>query len=115
VIPTPEIPAALRHVAAAAHRRVLVVGATLDADVEKFVRASVGAGVRVDVRRHPHMKALIADESLALLLSTSMTGVGTGVGFEPEFDGHEPNIESALLIDEPREVAALLGAATGRR
>ena len=46
---------------------------------------------------------------------TSLTPVGTSIGFVPEVEGGKPNLETAVLVDDSEEVAALLVAATGRR
>ena len=115
MIPSSEIPAALAHVAGAAKSRILVVAPRVDDVVLDFIRQGVAQEVEVEVVRHERMKAVIADEDLALILSTALTSAGTGVGFVPMFEGHQPNIEGAVLVDDPRQVAALVAAATPSR
>ena len=109
MIPSSEIPAALAHVAGAAKSRILVVAPRVDDVLLDFIRASVAPDVRVEIVHHERIKAVIADRNLAVVLSTSLTSAGTGVGFIPPFDGHQPNIEDAVLVDDPAEVVRLVG------
>lgn len=115
MIPSTELPAAIAHVAGSARRHLLVVAPRVDDVVLDLIRRGVAPDVEVEVVRHERIKAVIADRDLALVLSTSLTPVGTGIAFEPEVEGAQPNVEGAVLLDDPQQVAAILAAATGRR
>ena len=111
MIPSAELPAAILHVAGCARDRLALIAPVVDPKVEAIVRGHVAKGVTVEVVHHPRIKAVIAEE-IALRLSTSITAVGTGLGFVPEVESGAPNVEGAVLLVAPHEVAALLAAAT---
>ena len=110
MIPSAELPAAILHVAGCAKRHLLIVAARVDDVVLDFIKRGTAPGVEVEVRHHPRVTAVLADSALALVLSTSLTPVGTGIGFVPEVEDAQPNIEGAVLLDDPAEVAVLLAA-----
>ena len=112
MIHSTELPAAIAHVAGSATRHLLVVAPRFDDVVLDFIRQGTAPGVEVEVRQHPRVKAVIADKDLALILTSSLTPAGTGVGFVPSFEGHQPNVEGAVLVDYPAEVAALVATVT---
>ena len=110
MIPSSELPAAIVHVAGAAHRRLLLIAPAVDPKVEAVIRGHVARGVAVEVRLHPRIKALVADDALGLILTGSLTPQTTGWALAED---EARNVEGAVLVTEPQEIAALLTAATG--
>jgi hypothetical protein len=112
MIPHTEIPDALAHVAGNAREHLLLVAPVIDPVVESFVREAANDGVDVEMVLHPRAKLVVADDSLALVLSGNLTPCGTSIGFvaEVDDDGNEvtaPNIESGLLVEDAEAVKLL--------
>lgn len=110
-----DLTEALLAVAGAAHERLTVVSPVVEPAALDALREVLRPGVEIEVitTLGSHQRIVAADRSVAVILSTSFTVVGTGLGWvEPEED-EEPrrmNIEHGFLIEDPATVAAMLAA-----
>jgi hypothetical protein len=107
----------LLRVAGAARERVMIISPRVEPAALEALRAVLRPDVQVEVVSDPgsHLKLLVADRRVAMILSTNMTVIGTGLGFIPTIDVDtglmcEPNIECGYLIKDPGAVAKLLDA-----
>ena len=119
-----DLPGALLAVAGTARRRLTIVAPRVDENVVEALRGALREGVSIDaITDGPvHTKMIVADEHIAALMSGNCTTAGTTLGFtEPEVDPSEldvgdeeepaqPNVQSALIVEDPETVAALLSA-----
>lgn len=106
MIPAVELAAAIMHVAHSARERLILMAPLTDPKVEAIIRKAVADGVSVEVVRHPRIKALVADDALGLILSGSLTPMGTGIAFVPFYDEDgnlvaAPNIEVCAAARYP--------------
>ena len=100
-----------------ARRHLTLISPVVEDAVMKVIREHVSDGVAIEVRSDARRRVqiIVADERVALWMSTSLTVVGTGVGrVEPE-EGEEPrvpNVECGLVVEGVDAVEKLLAAAT---
>ena len=104
-------------VAGAARERLLVLSPVVDPLAVEALQSALRAGVQLVIASDTssHVKAVVADGRLAVVTSTSLIAVGTGLGFVPEIDEEtgestESNLEFGIVLEGPEDVGALLGA-----
>lgn len=107
----------LLRVAACARSRLLVLSPAVESAAVDALRDVLRPGVELEVAGdgRSHVKALVADDRLAVVTSTSLTAVGTGLGFVPEIDEETgettgPNLECGIVLEGADSVGALLAA-----
>ena len=114
-IPPEDLTQTILAVVRLARRRVTIISPVLEEVVLEVIREHAREGVEIEVRSdvRGHAQMVVADHRSALLLSSSFSAVGTGLGWvEPEED-EEPrqlNVEAGFVVEDPAAVEKLLVA-----
>jgi hypothetical protein len=100
-------------VAGDARQRLTIVGPVVEPAAIEALREVLRPGVEVVVVSTPgsHHRFLALDRSVAVILSTNFTVVGTGLGWvEPTEDEEprEPNVEGGFVVEDRATVQKLL-------
>ena len=101
--------------AGAARERVTIVSPLVEPAAIEALREVLRPGVEIEVitTLGSHQRLVASDRSVAVILSTNLTAVGTGLGWIEPNEDEEPrwsNIESGYSFREAGTVEKLLAA-----